>query len=77
MPDQNEVLEQYYDDVPLEDDYNLLVPEIVMLEDAVSDIEADPRIEAEQKVILETDKVHTDSLKLMSAEEMQARVAYL
>ena len=50
MLDQSDVIEQYYEDVPLEDDYNVLVPEIVMLDDAVFYEESDARVEAEQKV---------------------------
>ncbi|MCI0496877.1 MAG: FAD-dependent oxidoreductase [Thermoplasmata archaeon] len=44
-----DVIPQYYDDVPLEDDYLIQVPELTMLEDAMHG-EAEPEVVAEYKL---------------------------
>jgi len=49
MPDQSDgIIPQYYEDVPLEDDYLIQVPEIVKLDDAW------PRTESEAAIVAET-----------------------
>jgi len=48
MPDQSdEITPQYYEDVPLEDDYLMQVPEIAMMEDAVLEMDSDAKIVSE------------------------------
>lgn len=48
MPDQSdEITPQYYEDVPLEDDYLMQVPEIAMMEDAVLEMDSDAQIVSE------------------------------
>ena len=48
MPDQSdEITPQYYEDVPLEDDYLMEVPEITMMEDAVLEMDSDAKIVSE------------------------------
>jgi heterodisulfide reductase subunit A len=49
MPDQSDdIIPQYYEDVPLEDDYLIQVPEIIKLDDEM------PSGDAEAKIIAET-----------------------
>jgi heterodisulfide reductase subunit A len=48
MPDQSDdITPQYYEDVPLDDDYLIQVPEIMLLDDQTRDIEGDARIVSE------------------------------
>jgi len=50
MLDQSDVIQQYYEDVPLEDDYNILVPEIAKLDDEIPKVESEVDIQAETAV---------------------------
>ncbi len=48
MPDQSDdIIPQYYEDVPLEDDYLIQVPEIVKLDDEMPVVDTDTKIQAE------------------------------
>ncbi|MEW5936249.1 MAG: CoB--CoM heterodisulfide reductase iron-sulfur subunit A family protein [Candidatus Thermoplasmatota archaeon] len=49
MPDPSEIIHRYYEDVPLADDYLVLVPEIMMLDDEVSEGYA-PALRAEMAI---------------------------
>ena len=50
MPDQSDgIIRQYYEDVPLNDDYLIQVPEIVMMDDQAIDDESDIELSAEMK----------------------------
>ncbi len=51
MPDQSDdIVPQYYEDVPLEDDYLIQVPEIVMLDDEFVDLETEVKIVSEMGI---------------------------
>ena len=43
MPEQTEIIEQYYEELPLEDDYLIQVPELVMLDDRMPHLGGDPQ----------------------------------
>jgi heterodisulfide reductase subunit A-like polyferredoxin len=48
MPDQSDdIIPQYYEDVSLEDDYLIQAPEIVRLDDQMSDVESEAKIVSE------------------------------
>jgi len=53
---------QYYEDVPLEDDYLIQVPEIVKLDDVYPEAESDAKIEAETAIKKEGRKLEGDVL---------------
>ncbi|MCK5397067.1 MAG: CoB--CoM heterodisulfide reductase iron-sulfur subunit A family protein [Thermoplasmata archaeon] len=51
MPDQSDdIIRQYYEDVPLEDDYLLQVPEIVMMDDQAITDESEIEISSEMRL---------------------------
>ncbi|MCK4757352.1 MAG: CoB--CoM heterodisulfide reductase iron-sulfur subunit A family protein [Thermoplasmata archaeon] len=62
MQDQNEYFEHYYEDVPLEDDYLMLAPEIALLEDQTSYIESEIEINAENAIRTSKRKMEGDVL---------------
>ena len=62
MQDQNEYFEHYYEDVPLEDDYLMLAPEIALLEDQTSYIESEIEINAENAIRTTKRKMEGDVL---------------
>ena len=62
MQDSNEIIMQYYEDVPLEDDYLIQVPEIVKLDDESPDAESTARIEAEMAIKKKGRKLEGDVL---------------
>ncbi len=62
MPNQSEYIEQYYEDVPLEDDYLVQVPEIMKLDDAVSDMGSEVKIVAEMAFRKKGRKIEGDVL---------------
>ena len=45
----NDIIQQYYEDVPLGDDYNLIEPELIKLDD-VDDVNKDAKIQSEMGV---------------------------
>ncbi|KYK30228.1 MAG: hypothetical protein AYK23_01300 [Candidatus Proteinoplasmatales archaeon SG8-5] len=48
MPDQSdEIIQQYYEDVPLDDDYLIQVPEIMLLDDQTRDVDSDVKVVSE------------------------------
>ena len=50
MLDQSDVIPQYNDDVPLEDDYNIIVPEIAKLDDEMPEVKSEAELRAEMKI---------------------------
>jgi len=62
MQDSNEIIMQYYEDVPLEDDYLIQVPEIVKLDDEYPESESDAKIEAETAIKKKGRKLEGDVL---------------
>ena len=63
MPDQSDdIIPQYYEDVPLEDDYNILVPEIVKLDDYIPNQDIKVEIQTKTKVSGFTRSIETDVL---------------
>jgi heterodisulfide reductase subunit A2 len=49
MLDQSDVIPPFYDDVDLDDDYNILVPELSKLDDEMPSLESEPKTEAQLK----------------------------
>ncbi len=50
MLDQSDIIPQYYEDVPLDDDYNILIPELLKLDDEIPQLEAEKESEAKGKL---------------------------
>ena len=63
MPDQSdEIIPQYYEEVPLEDDYLMQAPEITMLEDAVREMDSDAKVVSEMAFRKQDRKLDGDVL---------------